>query len=293
MNTQADVLLVTVSRVESLAVLAAFEQHTGKKPRVEPRGDKTYHNLGTVNGARVWLVRSEMGTGNLGGSQQTVSKAIAEVRPSAVVMVGIAFGMNEKKQAIGDILVSENLRLYELQRIGSKRGQPKIILRGDRPHGSPWLLDAFKNADLHWQGAKVRFGCVLTGEKLVDNVDFREQLRAFEPEAIGGEMEGAGLYVACQDAKVDWLLVKAICDWVDGHKSRNKVRRQTRAARNAAEFVLHTLKTIGLNKRKPMRHTRRRRKRKTASPGALVQIGGKAKVRDVKVIRSVKGNINM
>ena len=36
----------------------------------------------------------------------------------------------------------------------------------------------------------------MTGEKLVDNVDYRKQLQAFESEAIGGEMEGAGLYVS-------------------------------------------------------------------------------------------------
>jgi hypothetical protein len=30
-----------------------------------------------------------------------------------VIFVGIAFGMNEKKQAIGDILLAKQLRLYE------------------------------------------------------------------------------------------------------------------------------------------------------------------------------------
>jgi len=159
-------------------------------------------------------------------------------------MVGIAFGMDERSQNIGDVLVSENLRLYELQRIGTDAGQSKIILRNDRPHGSPWLLRVFKNAELNWHGAKVRFGCVLTGEKLVDNLDFREQLRAFEPEAIGGEMEGAGIYVACQDQKVDWLLIKAICDWADGKKDLDKKTRQELAAHNAAQFVLHTLQTV-------------------------------------------------
>ena len=66
------------------------------------------------------------------------------------------------------------------------------------------------------------FGTILSGAKLVDSMDFRQQLRALEPEAIGGEMEGAGLYVACHDLKVDWILVKAICDFADGQKSRNK-----------------------------------------------------------------------
>ena len=75
----------------------------------------------------------------------------------------------------------------------------------------------------------------------MDNLDFREQLRGFEPEAIGGEMEGAGLYVACQDQKVDWILVKAICDWADGHKAQDKDDHQQTAAANAAAFVLYAL----------------------------------------------------
>ena len=68
----------------------------------------------------------------------------------------------------------------------------------------------------------MRFGDGLSGEKLVDNLDFRDQLLNLEPEAIGGEMEGAGLYVACQDKKVDWILVKAVCDWADGQKGKRQ-----------------------------------------------------------------------
>ena len=51
MKAAADVLLVTVTQVESLAVLAAFEPLAGRKARLETLGDKAYHDLGTVNGA--------------------------------------------------------------------------------------------------------------------------------------------------------------------------------------------------------------------------------------------------
>jgi hypothetical protein len=54
-------------------------------------------------------------------------------------------------------------------------------------------------------------------------------------------MEGAGVYVASNDSKVDWIVVKAICDWGDGSKSKNKIMRQKKAARNAAEFLMHAL----------------------------------------------------
>jgi len=212
-----------------------------------------------------------MGAGGLGASLQTVTKALAALTPGAVIMVGIAFGVNEKKQAIGDVLVSEGFRLYDLQRVGKKARRLEIIPRGDRPHASTWLLDRCRAAELSWKAtplspsdgeragvrggasetqATVRFGLVLSGEKLVDNLDFRDQLRALEPEAIGGEMEGAGLYAACHEEKTDWILVKAICDWADGNKNRNRSKRQAVAARNAARFVLHMLQQAPL-KREP------------------------------------------
>lgn len=241
MTDEADVLIVTVTKIESRALLQSFEQTTGHKAMPQSIGDRLYFNLGIVNGARVFLTQSEMGSGGLDASLLTVRKGIEALSPTAVIMVGIAFGVNDQKQAIGDILVTEQLRLYELQRVGLQDGQCKIILRGDKPHASPWLINHFKSVDLIWDGAKVRFGVVLTGEKLVDNIDFRDQLRSFEPEAIGGEMEGAGLYVACQDKKVDWILIKAICDWADGNKAQDKDLRQQTAAQNAAEFVLYAL----------------------------------------------------
>jgi len=247
MTDEADVLIVTVTKVESRALIQSFEQTTGHKAMPQSIGDRIYFNLGIVNDARVFLTQSEMGSGGLDASLLTVRKGIEALLPTAVIMVGIAFGVNEQKQAIGDILVTEQLRLYDLQRVGSQDGQYEIILRSDKPHASGWLINHFKSADLLWEGAKVRFGVVLTGEKLVDNIDFRDQLRSFEPEAIGGEMEGAGLYVACQDKKVDWILIKAICDWADGNKAQDKDLRQQTAAQNAAEFVLYALKFTAID----------------------------------------------
>jgi nucleoside phosphorylase len=247
MSHKADVLIVTVTEVESLAIMQVFAQSLGHKSTPESIDRRVYFNLGEVNGARVFLTQSEIGSGGLGASQQTVRKGIEAFSPAAVIMVGIAFGINEEKQSIGDVLVTEQLCLYDLQRMGTQNDRPQIILRGDRPHASPWLINHFKSARLIWKGAKVRFGVVLTGEKLVDNVDFRDQLCGFELEAIGGEMEGAGLYVACQDEKADWILVKGICDWADGNKRHNKDARQQIAACNAAEFVLEALQFVQID----------------------------------------------
>ncbi|GAB4211423.1 MAG: hypothetical protein OHK0022_45940 [Roseiflexaceae bacterium] len=248
-----DVLFVTVTDVETRSVFGAFQAHTGNSPQTRYLDDKTYYDLGKAGAAQVWLVRSEMGSGTPGGAQATMHHAINTLRPAAVMMVGIAFGLQPHQQQLGDVLVARQLMLYDLQRIstapdGSLVAQP----RGDRATVSLRLLDRCRDAALRWRPVgqepppEVRFGLLLSGDKLVDHGGLVRQLLAFEPEAIGGEMEGAGLYVAAQQHKVDWILIKAICDWADGHKGDAKQQRQEQAARNAALFALHVLAQGGL-----------------------------------------------
>lgn len=50
----ADVLIITVTPVESLAMLQAFEQATGEKIKSITVGDRTYRDLGTINGSKVF-----------------------------------------------------------------------------------------------------------------------------------------------------------------------------------------------------------------------------------------------
>jgi WD domain, G-beta repeat len=89
---------------------------------------------------------------------------------------------------------------------------------------------------------------MLSGDKLVKHKNFRNKLLGIEPEAIGGEMEGTGVYSAAYRNKVDWILVKAICDWADEHKDGTY---QQQAAKNAARFLLHVLHQGGLAENNP------------------------------------------
>lgn len=234
-------MLITVNQNETAAVLEAFRAATGQAAKPLPIEGRVYRELGSLGGTPVFHTLSEMGSGSIGASHQTTEKAIRAIKPTIVIAVGIAFGIDQKKQAIGQILVSRQLLLYELQRVGESRIEP----RGDKPHASARLVNLFEGAaQITWQGSRVSFGTLLTGEKLVDNVDFRGALAKFDPSVIGGEMEGAGIYVACQENKVDWIVIKAICDWADGQKGKNKEARQRKAAGSAASFVAQGLAAV-------------------------------------------------
>src|SRR5947209_17354346 len=122
-------------------------------------------------------------------------------------------------------------------------GQEVIKPRGDRPQVSTCLLDRFGASIFDWKGPKVHFGLILSGDKLINNKDYRDKLLRIEPEAIGGEMECTGGYAAAYRNKVDWILVKAICDRADENK--NDIH-QKQSAENAVRFIIHVLEQGGL-----------------------------------------------
>ena len=145
----------------------------------------------------------------------------------------VAFGLPEPVQVMAPFGLDVSLTLTEAVQAGT---QP--LLRFIPPIGDIVTVPLI-GADNDWQGAKAHFGLVLSGEKLINDPHTRDVLLEAQPEAIGGEMEGAGLYAAAREAKVDWILVKAICDWADGNKNDDA---QPLAAHNAAQFVKHVLR---------------------------------------------------
>jgi nucleoside phosphorylase len=245
MKRTATIVLVTVNDLETKAVLDAFVG-PARAPAQTTVGGVTYNLLGNHGEMSIVHTIAEMGSGGVGATQQRTRQAIDHWKPAAVVAIGIAFGMDETKQRIGDVLVSTQIQDYELGRLGS---DGTLTPRGDKPHASDTLCNRIRQTDTaqsrqfsDWP--KVRFGLVLSGQKLVDNLDYRESLKRLYVEAIGGEMEATGLYVSAVTAKVDWIVVKAICDWGHEKNRPEKDAWQVLAAGNAVR-VLKTAIELG------------------------------------------------
>ena len=236
---RAELLLVTATEVESEAVLAVLKA-PGESIQPQFLGPGTYYR-GVFAGHTSVLTRCEPGSVGREAATLVIDEAIRLFRPRAVLMVGIAFGADKHKQRLGDVIVAKMISPYEKQRIEtSASGEVAIKLRGPRAEAGLVLSNRFRELSQTWSldGAAVHQGIMLSGEKLVDNPDFKKQLLVLEPEAKGGEMEGAGLYSAATRRKVEWILVKAICDWGDGKK---KDDYQKLAARNAVSLTQHVL----------------------------------------------------
>ncbi|CCH53360.1 hypothetical protein BN8_02452 [Fibrisoma limi BUZ 3] len=220
------VLLVTATATETKHLhgqLTAIQKDLIYKIH---KGSLTYF-IGKLGLYNIIHVQCGMGTSSRDASIVTIKDAINDLKPKVIVMVGIAFGTNKKEQQIGDVLVSEVILPYEFKRVGEKYD----IQRSGHAYASQILVNRFKS-NFDWEynlpngkKADLKVGDILSGDKLIDNKSFRDNLVKSFPTAKGGEMEGAGLFSAA-NSKAEWILIKGICDFADGRKSTNKKENQ-------------------------------------------------------------------
>ncbi|MDO9068720.1 MAG: NACHT domain-containing protein [Deltaproteobacteria bacterium] len=232
------ILLLTFNDNEFAAVRKAFGYKNNTPPVLEADAEAV-DDLGTINGWRILHGHSRQGNRE---SQRSADVLCRAHHPYAIIAVGIAYGIDEKEQSLGDVLVSRFIVDYEAGRVNPT----SIALRNARPPATRRLLHGLEQLNVRssfeitWP--KLRFGGLLSGEKLVDNRDYRDSLLklANQGDIIGGEMEAAGLFTALDDTGTGWVVVKAICDFADGNKNEDKEKNQQLAATNAAS-VVHAL----------------------------------------------------
>ncbi|MFT3943256.1 MAG: NACHT domain-containing protein [Ancrocorticia sp.] len=235
------VLLLTFNEHETRAVLRQFCGDSSI-PTVTVKG-VNYRDLGVHGGAQIFHRVSRQG---ISEAQLSTSEGIEGLSPRAVIGVGIAFGVDEAKQRIGDVLVSTAVKDYELKKVKS-RGV--VEPRGLTPPASRKLVDQFNHLSQSGRGdgsdgwPRISLGVLLSGNSLVDDMDYRDSLVELSgTDIVGGEMEGIGIHKQAEAKDVHWIIVKAICDWGDGNKSNpRKEDDQKLAAANAALVVWKAL----------------------------------------------------
>lgn len=240
----AEIVLLTVNKHEQTQLTAVLEHQLNH--RLEPiqgASNEVYLDAGEINGQRVMVAQSLIGSTGSGASFDTVTNILQDLSPKVIIAVGIAWGAkNADGQSIGDILLSTRLRDAQYHKVTAEA----IIPRGtiEAPDGT--LLKTFIHA-ANLTGKRIHEGLVISTETLFDDEQQRDRfIAADQSQAVGGEMEGSGLLMALRgmtSGRVNWLIVKAICDW--GFKKNEdplkKEQDQVTAARNAAELCVATI----------------------------------------------------
>lgn len=232
-------LFVTATKIESEALKKVMKPLDKLQTIYKSSFGKNTYSIGLIGiYTIVHVMCGDMGTMGRDSSILTVTEAIEHWNPCGIVMVGIAFGKDEEKQKIGDVLISKSVINYECSRISVD----KIEFRSKNVESGQILFNRFYNKD-NWQHyinnilATPISGSILSGEKLIDNPSYKNSLFEQFSNAIGGEMEGYGVYSASANKNItEWIIVKGICDWADGNKNENKDGNQLIAAESAVSL---------------------------------------------------------
>ena len=247
-----DLLLMTITDIERKAVLSEMDPWPGEEAILVGAISYNTYRFGQFGRYRAAQVESTMGGEGRDAARATLQDAITELKPKAILLIGIAFGINRRKQRLGDVIIAESVFNYPLERIG----EPQSILRGGETHCGRILSEGFRTRRQDWKlrcerrVVKVHQGLLLSGPELIDNKEFRDQLvgKFANREPLGGEMEGAGAYEVAERNHVEVILIKGICDWADGHKNDRAQPFAAYAAVSLAKHVLikpHVLAELG------------------------------------------------
>lgn len=218
------ILLVVATEAERAAVL----RRVRAEPSLDFSAGHPVYRLGVLGDVEVLLAHIGPGVTSPVSAAYSVPELIGDWRPRYVILLGICFGLREEEQRLGDVIIGRRLQVINL-----RVGETETRDRGDAITAGHRLVERFTVA-VPPPGVRVWPGTLLSWDVLVDFRALRDGLRDRYPDALGGEMEGAGVYAAAVRAGIEWIVVKGICDW--GHGKSDAAHEL--AATNAATLVL-------------------------------------------------------
>jgi WD40 repeat protein/nucleoside phosphorylase len=154
-----------------------------------------------------------------------------------VIGVGIAAGLDEGKQKLGDVLIATQSQDLDLGRLNPDNTK---TYRGGCTDASEKFLQSYSTvADVKKYPFSTHPGLIVCASELLDNKPIKNEILTEFPEAIGYEMESYGLASAVSAHSREFFMIKGICDWGEGIVSDGDIKDklQLTAALNAAEVL--------------------------------------------------------
>ena len=175
----------------------------------------------------VHIMASSTGSNTVGGSEDMIRFAFQfeAFHPLAVISFGICFGIDYKKQNLGDVVISEKVYSYGE---GIKVKDDKVEISDDNNFAIADSLHRsiknLRNMNIISELNGEYLGNYITGEAVMSNEDFKQKLikSVSTNRVMAGEMEGYGMFKECtyygkksgsKREEIPCIIIKAICDW--------------------------------------------------------------------------------
>lgn len=219
------VLIITANYVEGTTVTRLLMDHNNSSRLERIQMDNHIYQFSEINGTKIVHIWPQ-GTSSftVHGSFNALVAALKRFTPEFVFAIGVAFGGNAGEQELGDVLVSDHLVFYdsfnkltdgklklsvdEVQRVGDRiLAACQFLKRKESP-------SEFRIGNYKWH-----LGTLLSGGTVLSDAYEKKRLinaaNNMGYEIIGGEMEGSGIYFACNGVggEIPFVIIKGICDW--------------------------------------------------------------------------------
>lgn len=161
--------------------------------------------------------------------------AIRRWEPRYIVLVGIAGGIADRGIDIGDILVSDQIADYELQKITDARTQlrwtahqvDQRLLAAARNFRAEDCLGLLTERRPEPGATRRHIGPIASGDKVMASSQVLAQYTNGWPALIGIEMEAGGVAVASLQAPIQpgFFMIRGVSDLADESKGSELVER--------------------------------------------------------------------
>jgi nucleoside phosphorylase len=257
-NSPTDFVIVTALEEERDAVLSLTP--SARKINPSPEDVRVYYvdDVSTQfpdgsSGTYKVVITCQLGMGRVEAAG-CVGDAIRRWQPRYVLLVGIAGGIADAGVALGDVLVSDQIVDYEIQKLTTSGPQVRYSVYG----ADSRLLGAAQNLSgrIWWErmaqkrpvpGSPNRcVGPIASGDKVVAVKGILERYRRVWPKLIGFEMEGGGAASACfkSAARPGFFMIRGVSDLADEAKDARKTSRWRAYAREiAASYALELIRS--------------------------------------------------
>ena len=194
-----------------------------------------------------------LGMGRVNAATATVD-ALKRWRPRHVVLVGIAGGLAERGVKVGDLLVSEQVVDYELQKLTDKgvqvrwsvhKASRRLYAAALNMIGDAWTRQVEVSHPSVDHQPRLHFGPIASGDKVIASSSVLAEYRNVWPALIGVEMEAAGVASACFSAarQPEFFMVRGVSDLANPHKDSAEIAQaRPYACDVAATYVVELLR---------------------------------------------------
>ncbi|GGM40121.1 5'-methylthioadenosine/S-adenosylhomocysteine nucleosidase [Dactylosporangium sucinum] len=240
---RADVGVLTVLTEELSAVVEVLQSHRNYRSFQLPQGAQAYTADVPAEGGNLRVVATQTLDRGPRSAAVAYDRLQASFRPSVVLLVGIAGGIDAKVD-IGDVVIADQVVYYDARRETEdgpqRRGQSHPMTPAMRHRLNEFFRRSSGSvAAADGRNIRVWRGPIGSGDAVVTdrNADIIAFLRRFNEKTLAVETEAGGVgqasyeYLDAEQVSHGWLTIRGISDHADREKG---YAHHALAARHAA-----------------------------------------------------------